>query len=194
MTRRFLDDIKADYDALLVSNTSGDIGPLADKALRFDTMDSVKDDEAAIYSSSPVAGPIPTTVAFSSLTTGLYDTAVGDDSLGQGFLNTDETNGVIVGKNIAGFHYDIEGAVNFTPNNGVTYDFSLGVNGVEGFRIASVTGQPGGDPFSISLKRISISTPASASFSLMCRTPDGTDSLDIIEAVLVAIVKPTNNP
>lgn len=194
MSRRFLDDIKTDIASLMADNGTGDFTLAQDRIIRVDTIDSTIDDEAAIYSSTPVAGPIATTIAFSSLTTGLYDTAIGDDSVGGAFLNTDPTNGVIVSKNIAGFHYNIEAGVNFTPSNGVTYDFSIGINGVEGFRTASVTGQPGGDPASISLKRISLSTPLSASFSLMCRTPDGVDSLDIIEAVLIATIKPTNNP
>lgn len=194
MTRRFLDDIKTDYNALLVSNTTGDIDPLSDKALRFDTIDSTIDDEAFIYSSAPVVGPLATAVAFTSLTTGVYDTQEGDDSAGAAFLNTDFTNGNITGKNIAGFTYQIKGAFNFTPNNGVTYDFAIGVDGVPAFLIDSVTGQPGGDPAGAYVESYIKTAALSSVFTLMVRSPGGIDSLNDFRAALVAIIKPTNNP
>lgn len=193
MSRRFLDDIKADITSMMADNASGDFTLAMDRAIRNDTIDSTVEDEAAIYTAVPVPGPIATTVAFSSLTTGLYDTAIGDDSAAEGFLNTDEVNGTITGSATPGFTYDLRALLSFTPANGVTCDISIGVDGVEGFHIGSTTGQPGGDPATVSVDRIIKSASASSVFTIMVRTPAGVSSLTIVSAALIAIIKPTHN-
>lgn len=188
MTRRFLDDIRANITALLV--TAGETTAPDLAALMIDQVDSVVDDEAAIASTTPSLA-VPTAIAWQPLTTGIYDISVGGDG---DFLKVDATAGNITGSSVAGFTYELDGKISFQDlGSNVAINFSILVDGVQAGFIAALTGGGGTRPRTAAFTHIVLSAPADALFQIGIQTPDGVQAIDIGSVGLQATIKPTNN-
>ena len=190
MTRRFLDDIKADIATLMEDNTTGDFLLAQDRQLRIDMIDSTINDECVLLASTPVAS-IPTTVGWTILGTGVYDTATGGDAT---FLKANLVAGTIVSNTTPGFTYSAEGFVSFEGANNAAYEFAIGRNGTPSLLVTKTTGSGPGDPSNAYFQALDLSALADTSFSIMCRTPDGVNTMDLAQCYFVLTVKPTSNP
>lgn len=203
MTRRFLDDIRADkltvaaaFTDLLV--TAGDTTAPAlngilqtNLALDQDMLDSVTQDESAIASNAPSLG-VATTAAFTPLTTGIYDIAVGGDD---DFLTVDAAAGTITTSPIAGFTYTCEGRVTFQDiGSSVPIEFSILADGVQAGFIGGLTGGGNTRPRTVAFSHIKLATPANTVYTIGVRTPNGNQDIDITSIAMSCFIQATNNP
>ena len=187
--RKFLDTVRADLTALLV--TAGATPAPSLNALLIDVIDSSIDDEALI-SSNVASAAIPTATTWTPLTTGIYDVAQGGDG---SFLTTDAVAGTITSSPTAGFTYNANGLVSFTDiATNTVIEFSILRNGVPFGYIASITGGGGARPRSVGFEHTVISAGASDVFTIGVQTPAGATTVDISSIGLGLTIKPTNNP
>lgn len=188
MTRRFLDDIRGDLTAQLV--TGGDTTAPALNALLLDMIDSVIQDES-IIASNTTSLAVPTAIAWQPLTTGIYDIEVGGDG---NFLKPDVINGFIETISVLGFTYEVEAKINFADlGSNTEIDFSILNNGVPVGFVASLTGGGGSRPRSASFSHIDLSTVANSQFTIGVQTIGGVNTIDIISVGLTLTIQPTNN-
>lgn len=187
MTRRFLDDVRGDVTALLV--TGGNTTAPQLSGLLIDTIDSSIQDECSIASTAPTAN-LATTAAFVPLS------VYGEEHGGDGsFLTPSFTNGVVTTSPTAGFTYSISCIVTIEDlQNGIPCEFVVMQNGVpEGLAFA-LTGDGSNDPVTITIRHLINAAPANAVYSIGIRTPNGANSLDVVAIEMIAIIHPTNNP
>ena len=191
MTRRFLDEIRAEINAQIVTNAAGDITAALLNPLMIDTIDSCIQDECAIASNTTSLA-VPTTATWASLGTGVYDIVTGGDG---DFLSPDEVIGDISSSDTAGFTYLVEGKVSIEGiNQNTSIEFSILADGVPVGFIASVTGGHGERPLSTSFSHLSLSTPAGTHYTIGVNTPNGAETIDIGSVGLSLTIQPTNNP
>jgi len=191
MTRRFLDDVRADINSMIVTNTTGDITAAILAPLMIDTIDSTIQDECAISSNTPSLG-VASTPVWQSLSTGIYDNVIGGDG---NFLNPDVLTGTVTSSAIAGWTYELEGKISIEGiNQNTSIEFSILADGVPVGFIASVTGGHGERPLSTSVSHIALSTPASTVYTLGYQTPNGNETIDIGSVGLSMTIQATNNP
>jgi hypothetical protein len=189
MTRRFLDNIRTELDALLV--TGGATTALELKPLLIDMIDSTVQDESAIASNTPSLA-IPTAVAFTPLTAGIYDLSVGGDAT---FLKLDVAGGTVTTASTAGFTYEFEGKISFTDiGSNQAIDFSILADGVQVGFIAAMTGGGGSRARTAAFSHIQLSAGANAVYTIGVSTPAGVSTIDILSVGLTAMITPTNNP
>jgi hypothetical protein len=194
MTRRFLDDVRADLTALLV--TAGATTALELQPLLIDTIDSSVDDECVVGSTIPAVG-IPILVTWTPIVLdgvggAVYDTAVGGDAT---FLKVSIPLGKVTLSTVPGFTYEVEGYINFSDlGSNVAIDFSILVDGVPVGFLASLTGGGSARARSATMKALILSTGADAVIELGVRTPDGAQAIDTSSLGILVTIKPTNNP
>ena len=189
MSRRFLDDVRADLTALLVTGGATTAPEL--NALLIDTIDSSIQDESVIASNAPSLA-VATAIAFAPLTTGIYDVEVGGDA---SFLIPDIVNGNITTSSTAGFTYELEGKVSFNDlGANIAIDFCILKNGVQEGFIAELTGGGGTRSRTASFSHITLSAGASDVFQIGVQTPVAVNTIDINSIALSCTIQPTNNP
>lgn len=190
MTRRFLDNVRADIATLLADNTTGDITAPIMQGVLLDMIDSTIQDESAIASNTPSLA-VATAIAWQPLTTGIYDVSTGGDAT---FLILDVINGTVTTSATAGFSYSFEGKVSFTDiNSNTPIEFSILKNGVQVGFIAALTGGGGTRPRSTAFSHINLSAGANDVYTIGIQTPNGVSSIDIVSVGLSATILPTNN-
>lgn len=189
MARGFLDPIRTRIAALYV--TGGGIEAPTEGSLMLDLLDSSIQDEAAIASNiSSIA--VPTAVAWTPLTTGIYDTSVGGDA---DFLKVDVVAGTITTSATAGFTYILEGVISFSDvSSNTAIEFSILADGVQVGFIAAMTGGGGARPRTASFSHVILSASTNAVYTIGVQTPAAINSIDIISIGLSATIQPTNNP
>jgi hypothetical protein len=185
MARRFLDDVRADLSAQLV--TDGDTTAPQLLSLLIDTIDSTINDESALVIDIDV--PLVTTTAFVPIIN--YDTVIGGDG---DFLTPDAVAGTIKSSATAGFTYDLFGQVSFIATNNARYEFVMLRNGIESGFVAAVTGTGVSDSMTLSVDTTVLSNLSNNTVSLGLRSIVGGDAITLTQVVLKAVVKPTNNP
>jgi len=187
MTRRFLDNIRADIATQLADNPTGDITAAIMQNLLLDMIDSTIQDEGAITGGSVL--DIALTNAWQLLD--IFDTNVGGDG---DFITPSAGTGVIVTSDNAGFSYQINAQLSFVTDNNRDYEFSILQDGVEIGFLSSQTGTGAGDTQSIYLSTFVKSAPADAQYSIGARNNGTTGDLDVIASSITVIIVPTNNP
>jgi hypothetical protein len=191
MSRRFLDDVRAEIHAIIKTNGNAEItGPLLN-GLMIDMIDSTIQDESVIASNIP-SGPIPTTTTFTPLTTGIYDESSGGDGV---FLKPDFINGEIISGATAGFSYTVRGlvSINDTQINRLV-NFVILKNGVPAGFISQNVGRGNSKPISLSVEHYSLSTPSDTVYQIGVETPDGANTVDILSIGMSLTIQATNNP
>lgn len=188
MARRFLDDVKSDLSALLVTGGNTPAPALAD--LLIDTIDSTVDDESAIFSSGASLG-VAISTAWTPITAA-YDGQVGGDA---DFLKTDFAAGTITTTTTAGFTYKTDGFVSFTDlGANVVIEFAILRGGVPVGVIATLTGGGNNRPRIANFSSFDLSNSPDDVYSIGIRTPDGAQSIDILDIALAVTISPTRNP
>lgn len=188
MARRFLDDIRDDVTTLFADNISGNISPADLRSVFDDTIDSVIQDEADIFSNAPTVGVV-LTGTFAALTT-VYDVNGGGDG---SFLTPSFSSGTITGSVTQGFSYTIRGAVTIAAGNNEEIEFAIGIDGVAEPFFATAVGDGVRDQ-SISVGAFDRTAKISAVYTLMARAVDGAATITVDAVRLVAVIQPTNNP
>jgi hypothetical protein len=195
MTRKFIDTLKGDITTNLLDNSSGLITPAVMRTITDDMCDSLKQDEATIFSNvTPAATSYNLTTSWATIGgAGVYDVETGDDSAGAGFLNVDRTNGIITGSATAGWSYDIRAGVTFSNiTNGRDIGLAIATNGVPGDFLTSVVGS-GADSVSRSWGRFIQTAGSSDAYSIMVIDNTGASTCDIESIQLYVSIIPTNN-
>lgn len=189
MTRRFLDDVRADLSNLMTDNTQGLIEASSLLSLQIDVIDSVIQDECALQMSTRVDNYALTDVMAPLL--GAFDGAQGGDAE---FLKVDVGAGTITTATIAGYSYDITGIISFEGGANDEYAVQLLVDGVPyGFK-GSLTAEGPNDPVEGTFRAVINAATADAVLQFGIQSQDATDTVDILDAVLYVEVQPTNNP
>ncbi len=189
MSRRFLVDIQTDIDAKLADNITKDILPVNMRDILGDMNDSLKQDEAALTSSSATNG-LATAVSFEVLDT-VYDAQQGGDG---DFLNTVFGVGTITGTSTPGFTYAIVGTISVSGTNNVAIQIGVGVDGVQTGFITRHEASGITEFYTMSVRLLVNAAIADSVFTMMIATPDGISSVDIADATLGVIIHPTNDP
>lgn len=189
MTRRFLDDIRSDIVTLMPDNNIGAITPAITRGILTDMVDSTVQDEGAISANAPTLG-IATTDSFTQLTTPYAQNAGGDGD----FITPDQINGEITTSSTAGFTYSLIGSIAFEGSANDPFEFVILEDGSPVGFITRETGEGNNDPVSSYVRTLIDAAPADAVYSIGVRTPEGNNTIDILDIELVAIIQPTNNP
>lgn len=187
MTRRFLDDIRADITNDLADNIIGSITPTIVRGILNDMIDSTVNDECAIAATALVTG-IPLTATFTDLS--VYNLTDGGDG---DFLTPNQAGGSIQSKNVAGFTYVATAQFSFTTADGIPIEFIIAQDGVQSGVAAYETGSGGTDPVTVQLTGGNLSTPADAVWTVQARAPEGAATLNIVTGYLALTIKPTQN-
>jgi hypothetical protein len=187
MTRRFLDDVRADINNTIVANIVGDIGADDLRPLMIDTIDSSISDESRLLRTTFVAA-VPVGLTYTSPVT--YDVAEGGDAT---FLKVNQGAGTITTATVAGFTYDVYMVITFVGTQNVRFDCSFMLNGVNtGLQISGI-GFGNDDPTTIQIQSTSLSTATDSVIELGIRA-DLAGTIDILQAALRVDILPTNNP
>jgi hypothetical protein len=187
MTRRFLDDVRADIHAIIKTNGNAEItGPLLN-GLMIDMIDSTINDECALIQTTDEA--YVTSITFEPIDN--YDSSVGGDG---DFLTPDILLGTIKSSPTSGWTYDVEGQISFIAQNNADYEFTMLRNGAPSGFLASITGTGNNDLQTLSVNTTILSNVADNFVSLGFRSITGGNSITITNVVLKAVIKPTNNP
>jgi hypothetical protein len=125
MTRRFLDDIRTEINAQIVSNGAGAITALVLNPLMIDTIDSCIADEAKLRRDAEQL-TVPLTAAYT--TPIVYDYSEGGDG---SFLIVNEAAGTITSSYTPGFSYGFTLGVNIIGTLNARYYLSGMVDGVQ---------------------------------------------------------------
>ena len=191
MTRRFLDDVRADIDAVIVPNGAGAITAALMNPIMHDMIDSTIDDEGGIFGVTPVTG-IPVTAAFSELLT-LFTTELGGDGT---FIIPAAALGQVTSSAVAGFTYNALVQLSVECANNSQFDFTVMQDGIAIGVGESVTGRGTGNgrPVAVNIETLILSAPADAVYTVGVKSPDGNSNINVIKASLFIVVKPTNNP
>lgn len=185
MTRRFLDEVKNDLSALLV--TAGDVKAPDLLATQIDLIDSLNTDQAAIYGDNSQS--LTTTDSFISIA-GYNNLSGGDPD----FLKLDTVAGTITTATIAGFSYSFLANISYRCENNADYEFSLMENGVATGFVGTITGSGNNDLQSIAIGGTKLSASTNSVWSISFRSLDGGDDVELLQYSLRADIIPTNNP
>jgi hypothetical protein len=186
MTRRFLDDIRDDVNAGIISNGVGSISALVLNPLMIDTLDSTISDEAKLRRDAEQLA-VPLTTSFT--TPIIYDYEEGGDG---SFLIVNQGAGTITSSSTPGFSYGFTLGLTMIGTLNARYDLSGMVDGVQQGFISSGTGEGPGDPISLLITGTSLSTFPSNALSLGLRT-DNAGDVTILNASMRLDILPTNN-
>jgi hypothetical protein len=186
MTRRFLDDIRADVNAGIITNGVGSITALVLNPLMIDTIDSCIADEAKLRRDAEQL-TVPLTAAYT--TPIVYDYSEGGDG---SFLIVNEAAGTITSSATPGFSYGFALDVVIIGALNARYDMSGLIGGVAQGFVTSGTGEGANDPITLHLGGTSLSTPASGVLELGLKT-DSPGNITIVSAAMRLDILPTNN-
>ena len=188
MTRRFLDDIRAEINGYLVTdgNTTADELRLS----LIDMIDSTINDECAIFTTAPTLG-IDVTDDWTKVNSTVYDGDQGGDG---SFLIPSFATGDIETSSTAGFTYTIICSVSFEGDTGDRYDFTITENDIPIGLAVSENAEGNNDPVSATIYHQVKSAPSGAKYALAIRSQNATDQIDIISCQLNVTIQPTNNP
>lgn len=188
MTRRFLDDVRADINAAIIPNINGDITADVLRPLLIDTIDSTIDDEGGLLIT---ASQLAYTVTDNWVPL-LFDSAVGGDG---DFITPDPVSESITTSATPGFTYKIDGALSILGGNNEVFQLAIGVAGLPVGYIGEITTRGNGRPGGVAASHLSLSTSSSSVFQLMMRcSSSASTNIDISSGYLLATIKPTNNP
>lgn len=193
MTRKFLDDVRAEIDVNFPDNTTGAITPALTRSTLHDIVDSTVSDEALIAGAPEVTGYALTTT-FSALTTGLYSAEAGGDG---SFLTTNIAAGNITTSPTAGFTYSVSAALTVQAANNEIVEMAIMVNGVASRFQPSITGRGTNDrPVSVYIEAFvnGADSTANSVIQICARMPDGAGTISIDDVILNVTIKPTNDP
>jgi len=189
MSRRFLDDVRADINAAIIPNGAGLITADVLRPILIDSIDSSIDDEAIIGSSLDVIG-----LAINDTTWTVIpcDDSVGGDAQ---FLNVDLANNQIVTSPTAGYTYASSALVNLVGANNKRFEIAVLEDGTPSGAIGEITARGNNKPVNVTAFGLELSTPSSTSYTIGIRSiDDPADTLDIHDRALSVTIKPTNNP
>ena len=190
MTRRFLDDIRADIASQMPDNTLGLITPAIVRNLLNDIIDSTIQDECGIVTSVPVAG-FAVTTTFTPITTAVFTQDIGGDG---SFLTVNAAGGNITLSSTAGFAYSVVAAISFEAPNNDEIEIVVLVDGVPKPYSPLGTGRGNNRPVTVYVDAIINPAPASALVQVGLRAPAGATTILIEDCVLGVTIQPTNNP
>ena len=188
MTRRFLDDVRADLNAQLVAGgktTADELRPLL-----IDMIDSTIQAECAIFSTQQTDN-VQTTTAWTKINTTVFGASIGGDGV---FLKPDFASSEIVTNTVAGYSYVLGASISFEGQSNTRFDFILLKDGAPVGIIDIQTGEGNSDPITANPRAYILSADSNAAFSVGVRSPDGANDIDIISAVLYINILPTNSP
>ena len=198
MARDFIDNIKAAMLGVggIEDNNTGLVTPADVRAILTDMMDSLKEDEANLYSTAASSFTFPTPNDTWGVVggAGIYDVATGDDSLGDAFLNVDQTAGTVTGKDVDGYSYEFfcNITIDDIPNNREIY-LCVSQNGTP-ISETSLTGRGINDPVSRSWSTFLQTATANDVFALSIKDPIAAATVVDIDSVnFLTVIKPTNN-
>ena len=190
MSRRFVDDIRADIDANLADNNTGDISPIDIRESMQDMCDSLTSDQAVLGLTTASPG--------FSVNTGwtvvnVFDESSGDDSAGQGFLNIDQGAGTITTHATPGFSYRVLTGLSMEGTLNDRYDMTVLVDGVPAAYTSSVTGEGPDDPVGMHAEIIIGASTASSAIACAIRA-ESAGTIEILDCTMHVSIVPTNNP
>jgi hypothetical protein len=189
MTRRFLDDVRADINAQIITNAAGLITADVLRPLLIDSIDSSVDDEAGIGSITPVIG-----LAVNDTTW----TVIPADELRGGdaqFLNVDLPGNQIISAPSAGWTYNITGLVSIIGSNNDVFELGVLFDGAQNGYIGIATTRGPNKPVTVQCYELELSTPVSTSFQIGMRCVGvANNTVDIGSSASIVTIKPTNNP
>lgn len=189
MSRRFLDDVRADINAGIIANGAGLITADVLRPMLIDTIDSSIDDEATIGSSTDI---IALAVNDTTWTVIECDEFIGGDAQ---FLNVDLANNQMVSSPTAGYTYSCIALANLESGATKRYELAVLVNGTPTGYIGDITTRGVNKPVNDEASALVLSAVASAKFQIGIRSIDDvSDTLNIRGHVLQLVIKPTNNP
>jgi hypothetical protein len=187
MTRRFLDDVRANIATLIADNTSGDTSNEDIRVQMLDLLDSAIQDECNISSNTNTG--IVLTGSFQNLTTPYQEQAGGDAT----FLIPNFGSGTITTNVVPGFSYTMFGQITLEAANNDNIDFVIGINGVPQGYIGSIHGD-GSNEVSTALRAFVRAAGISDIITIMALAQDGAAVVDVLSIELVLVIVPTNNP
>lgn len=188
MTRKFLDTVRSELTAQLATSNLT-TAPQLDVVLQ-DLIDSTIQDESAIIGETPVLGFV-TAAGFTEIDNAFTVDVGGDGS----FLIPNALSGQIQTSAIAGYSYSIKAQISIADmTNNTPVEFSLMSNGVETGFVATLNGQGNGRPMTASFSGLKLSGLANEVWSIGVSTPNGANTIDILNASLSVTILPTNNP
>jgi hypothetical protein len=189
MSRRFLDDVRADINAQIIANGAGLVTANILRPLMIDTIDSTIDDEAVIGSNTLVPALAVNDVTWTPLPA---DIEVGGDAQ---FLTVDLINDQIISAPTAGYTYNATGLASLSGATNRVFEMAILQSGVPVGYIGNISTGGNARPVSAQAFRLSLSTPISSNFQLGIRSvTNANDVIDVVSSALTLTVKPTNNP
>jgi hypothetical protein len=188
MTRRFLDDLRADINAQIIPNVGGLITADILRPLMIDTIDSSVDDEAGLGNTTPVIGlavdDTNWTVLPSSVVRG------GDAE----FLIVDLPGNKITSTIVAGFSYNITGLASLIGGNNNVYELGVLQNGIQTGYIGVTTTRGPSKPVSVQAYELELSTASSTDFQIGIRIVSAAaGTVDVVSSANIVTILPTNN-
>jgi hypothetical protein len=190
VSRRFLDDVRADLTGLLVDNVSGNIEASDLLPLLIDLSDSTIEDESAITGPS-VGILVNTAVAWAPI--GLVYT--GETGGDVDFLKLDQAAGTVQGSSTPGYTYSVTGFVSYTDGQANRQvDLAVLRDGAPVGFIARTAGRGNGRPLTASFAHLNLSSDADAVYQIGIQTPEGVNSIELLDIALGLTIRPTNNP
>jgi hypothetical protein len=189
MTRRFLDDVRADINAQIITNAAGLITAAILAPLMIDTIDSSVEDEAGLGSNILVPA---LAVNDTTWTVVPMDTARGGDAQ---FLIVDLIGNQITTSPVAGYTYNNTGLASIIGSNNAVYELAILADGLPVGYIGVVTTRGPSKPVTVQAYELELSTPASTSFQIGIRIVSAVSgTVDIVSSANIVTIKPTNNP
>jgi hypothetical protein len=188
MTRRFLDDVRADINAEIVANTSGDVTAPILAGLMIDTIDSSVDDEASVGSNTPA---LALAVNDTTWTVIPSDVSRGGDAT---FLIVDLAGNKITSSAIAGFSYNITGLASIAGATNAVFELGILQNGVQTGYIGVTTTRGTTRPTTVQAYELELSTAASTEFQIGIRIVSAVSGVvDVLSSANIVTILPTNN-
>ena len=188
MSRKFLDDVRAEVAALINDNIVGDITPADVRVCLNDMIDSLVSDEVAM--TSPPSTVLNTTVTPTEFPA-VFDAVINSVP---GFLIGNVVTGRFELSATPGFSYTFRLFVEAEGQQNDELTFNITRNGViigETFEI--VTRGPG-RATAASAAWFELSAPASATFGVVFSSPNGPGTFTVTNCFMIAVIIPTNNP
>lgn len=187
MTRKFLDEVRADIDTTLI--TGGDTTAPKLAQLLNDVIDSSVQDECAIYSTA--SGSVDITNAWTKVNSTTYSADTGEVP---GFLFPDFANGQIAVSPTAGFTYSVTATLVMQGDTNDRYDLTIFEDGVKVPVEVSGTGDGTNDPITLQVRWYVKSAPANGVYAMFVKSQNASDTITVDQAILAVTIQPTNNP
>lgn len=189
MTRRFLDDVRADIDSAISANGLGLITADVLRPLMKDMVDSTASELVVIGATTPTNNVTVTNSAWAVLP---CNEARGASTQ---VLNINLADNSVTSSPTAGFIYHLIGTLSLTASRNSTYQLAILEDGIPVGFIGEITTQGGTRPVNVQARMLNTNTGASTKYQLAIKgISDASSSVDFEAVSMFATIRPTNNP